>query len=80
MQGKNASIRSPSCHPNRVEHTWLSFVCILNGLEQIILVVSLAKVVLDVIIFGWYSQLDKLSFECAGLLKEAMYLTVNLHT
>ena len=41
--------------------------------------VSLPKIVLDVVVFGWDSHLDEFVFECAALLKKAMHLAFDFH-
>lgn len=41
--------------------------------------IRFAKVVLYVVVLCWNAQLDELVLECAGLLKEAMHFTINLH-
>ena len=41
--------------------------------------VSLSKVVLNIIILCRNAQLDELVLECSGLLKEAVYFAFNLH-
>jgi hypothetical protein len=42
--------------------------------------VCLIKVVLYVVVFRWYSQLDKLVLESSRLFKKTVNLTLNLHS
>lgn len=42
--------------------------------------VSLAKVVLDIVVLGRNAQLDELFLECSALLKEAVYFSCYLHS
>ena len=62
-----------------VPQAWLSVVCVLNRLEEVIRVVGLSEVVLNVVVLGRDAQLDELSLKRARLLKEAMHLSFNLH-
>ena len=77
MQGKKSDYQIIGC--DAIEKARLSIVCVLYGLEEVIGVVGLSKVVLDVIVFGGDSQLDKLILESSALLKEAVYFTFYLH-
>ena len=47
--------------------------------EQVYNVVGLSEVVLDVVIFGWYSELYKLILERSALLEKAMYFALDFH-
>jgi hypothetical protein len=47
--------------------------------EQVNYVVGLAKVVLNVVVFGGDSQLNKLVLERSALLKETMHFTFYFH-
>ena len=68
-----------SLAPHIIKEARSAFVSILYSLEQVYNVVSLAKVVLNIIVFSRDSQLDKLVLECSTLLKEAVYFTCNFH-
>lgn len=50
-----------------------------NLREDICHMVGLAEVVLYVIVFGGYSQLQELPLESSALFKEAMYLSFYFH-
>lgn len=41
--------------------------------------VSLTKVVLNILVIGGDTQLDEFIFECSGLLKKAVNLAFNFH-
>ena len=62
-----------------VEQTRLAVIRIINRLEQVRHMVGLSKVILDVIVLGWYAELDELVFESSRLLEEAMHFTVDFH-
>lgn len=77
MQGKNEIIKSSQV----IESKTLSTPppCLFYFGEEVYLVVGFSKVVLNVVVLGWDSQLDKLLLESAGLFKETMYFSAYLH-
>ena len=76
MHGKNAIIKSSQVIESKMDTPPVSEIYLI---EKVYLVVGLPEVVLDVVILGRDSQLDKLLLESAGLLKEAMYFSSNFH-
>ena len=48
-------------------------------IEKVYNVVGLPKIVLNVVIFGGYAELDKLVFECSALLEKAMNFSLDFH-
>lgn len=58
-------LSNPLAPPNSIKQARLSIIRIFNSSEQVIGVISLAKVVLDVIILSWNTQLDKLILKCS---------------
>jgi hypothetical protein len=54
-------------------------VRILDGLEKVVGVVGLAKVVLDVVVLGADAQLDERVFKSSALLKKTMHFALNFH-
>ena len=41
--------------------------------------VCFAKVILNIVVFGGYAELDKFVFKCAALLKKAMDFSADVH-
>lgn len=52
---------------------------ILDLGKQVIRVIRFAEIILNVIILSRNAELDKLVFECSGLLEEAMYFSADCH-
>ena len=77
MHGKKAIIRSSLVIvSNRLTPP---LVCPFYLGKEVYLVVGLPKVVLYVVVLGWYAQLDELLLESARLLEEAVYSSVDFH-
>lgn len=62
-----------------VKQAGLMVPCILNGLEEVISVICLPKVVLYVIVLSRDSQFDELLLEGSTLFKEAMHFSLDFH-
>mgnify|MGYP007027033049 CR=1 FL=1 len=77
IHGKNAIIKSSP--PNLVKEWGLAIIGVLDFGKQVHNVVSLAKVVLDIVILCLVAEFLKLILKRATLLKEAMHLTCYLH-
>ncbi len=52
-----------------------AIVCPVDFCKQVDDVVGLIKVVLNIVVLGWYSQLDKFVFKGTGLFKKTMHLS-----
>jgi len=77
MHGKKATIKSSGVTESNIDIP--PPIRFFDFREKVYNVVRLAEIVLYIVIFGWNTQFYKLVLECAGLLEEAMYFSVNLH-
>ena len=57
--------------------------CLVIGslyvVEEVYNVVGFSKIILDVVVFCWDSELDELVFESPALFKKAMYFSLDFH-